>query len=167
MSKPINIGIKTLWHVLTRIKLYFHTPVQFLTNAHLTYYFISKIVPKICQHCVRPQLQICKEYFTQLILEQKWKISRLKRHIRNFVTKGPLKIWTKHFNPSHFMKLQLRGDLKRTPGTPFRWILSHWARAAQIWTFFDKLRILASCNNLRIRHDPEFVTFWPEHCKCK
>jgi hypothetical protein len=27
-QNPINIGIKTLWHVLTRIKLYFLTPVQ-------------------------------------------------------------------------------------------------------------------------------------------
>ena len=48
-QNPINIGIKTLWHVLTRIKLCFHTPVLFVTNAHLTYYFVSKIESQIRQ----------------------------------------------------------------------------------------------------------------------
>ena len=34
-----------------------------------------------------------------------------------------LKIWTEHFTRSHFMILQSREDLRKTPGAPFEWIL--------------------------------------------
>ena len=36
-----------------------------------------------------------------------------------------------------------------------------------IWSFFDKLRILASFNNLRQSQDSDFLSFDLGHCKCK
>jgi hypothetical protein len=32
---------------------------------------------------------------------------------------GPLKIWTEHFNQSHFLRLKRRRDYVKTPGAPF------------------------------------------------
>ena len=38
------------------------------------------------------------------------------------IRQGPLSKWTEHFTQSHFVKLQLRGRLGRTPEVSFEWI---------------------------------------------
>ena len=50
-----------------------------------------------------------------------------------------------------------------TPKSPFEinWPLEVGYWANQTWQFFNKVRILASCSNLRIRHDSENAAFWP------
>ena len=74
-----------------------------------------------------------------------------------------LKKWTEHFKQSYFLKLQLGGDLGRTPGTPFvGFFLDHdlyyfkkftsrsffFEHKLYLSTNFDKLWILASYSNL-------------------
>ena len=105
------------------------------------------------------------------------------------IRQGHLKIWTERWTQSNFWIFSLRGrnmDPNYTPGGLFGprlfIILNFYINIYLLWEvklYFEstwrwslscsnilltnclKLQILASYNNLRIRHDSEFAKFWP------
>ena len=105
------------------------------------------------------------------MIENVWWLPTVPTSQHDSPSQGPYKKWTEHFTQSHFLKLQLlfgwilwtmkllvliikspHQDLLMSPVE-----LGHLV--AQTWQFFEKLRTLASYNNLRIIHDSEFAKF--------